>query len=375
MIDSKLKLEDYLVIDIENPNTKANSICSIAFVQIKDGKKINEEYTLINPESSFDNINMRINKITPDMVKDSITFDQYWSKYKNVFESSIIVGHSIKYDLSVISKALANYEIDVPVFKCICTKKLSEKYLKIEKSKLNNVCDYLNISLENHHNAMCDVKACSDIFEYINNKFGLDKNDIETYYYTGNTNDSKEMKVKYSNDTKGLQELKNIIEVIMEDGKIEQKEILYLNYWLNKNNYLNGNYPYDRIYKVVKNVLADGIITDDEYKELNKIFDEFLNPVSTQEVNESILFENKVFCLTGSFNYGSKEDIEKKIIAKGGICVKNVILKTDYLIVGGVGSDAWKFGNYGGKVQKAMELNEKGKNIKIIGEDEFIMFI
>ena len=67
-----------------------------------------------------------------------------------------------------------------------------------------------------------------------------------------------------------------------------------------------------------------------------------------------------------------RESIEKRIIEKGGICGKGVTTKTDYLIVGGSGSDAWKFGNYGGKVQKAMELKEKGKNIEIISEDEFL---
>ena len=41
----------------------------------------------------------------------------------------------------------------------------------------------------------------------------------------------------------------------------------------------------------------------------------------------------------------------------------------NYLIVGGVGSDAWKFGKIGGKQAKAQELNEKGANIKIIEED------
>ena len=165
MIDTKLKLENYIVVDIENPNMKANSICSIAFIEVKENKIVNEKYLLINPESTFDYINMNINKITKDMVKDSITFDKYWNKYKDMFENSVIVGHGIKYDLSVISKTLSNYNIKVPKFKFICTQKLSKKYFNLEKTKLNNVCDYLDIELNNHHNSLCDTKACYEIFK------------------------------------------------------------------------------------------------------------------------------------------------------------------------------------------------------------------
>ena len=57
-----MKLDDYIVLDIESPNTKSDSICSIAFIQVKKGKVTKEEYSLINPECSFSNINIRINK-------------------------------------------------------------------------------------------------------------------------------------------------------------------------------------------------------------------------------------------------------------------------------------------------------------------------
>ena len=114
------------------------------------------------------------------------------------------------------------------------------------------------------------------------------------------------------------------------------------------------------------------IIFKQEYDELMKGFNDFINPIKEEKISGIPNFQDKIFCLTGTFNSGSKESIEKRIIEKGGICGKGVTTKTDYLIVGGSGSDAWKFGNYGGKVQKAMELKEKGKNIEIISEDEFL---
>lgn len=372
MNTTKIKLKDYIVIDIENPNTKADSICSIAFIEVKDGKIHNQFYSLINPEDKFDFINIRVNKITPDMVKDSITFDKFWKNNRDIFENNIIIGHGIKYDLSIICKALSKYNIDIPKLKSICTQKLSQKYLDINQYKLSSVCDYLNIELKEHHNALCDTKASYEIFEFINNKYGLDEKDIEDYNYTESRKQSSGMKIVYSQNTKGLQSLKNIIEKIMGDNKIENEEINQLNNWLDNNTQLIGNYPFDKIYTITKNVIEDGIITEEEYNELIKVFNGFINPTLEEQSNNSIEFQEKTFCLTGTFESGSKESVEERIVSKGGICGNNVTSKTNYLIVGGAGSDAWKFGNYGGKVQKAMELKEKGKNIEIISEEDFL---
>ncbi len=372
MVKTNIKLDNYVVLDIENPNTKADSICSIAFIQVEDENIIDKKYVLINPEDRFDDINMRVNKITPNMVKDSITFDVFWKDNKDIIENSIIVGHAIKYDLSVISKTLMKYNIVVPTLKVVCTRKLAQKYLNISHYKLDQVCDYLNIDLEQHHNALCDTTASLEIFKYINDKYGLDENDIEDYNYMESRNRSTGTKKVYSNDTRGLQNLKRIIESIMMDSKIELDEINELHEWLDSNTQLIGNYPFDKIYSIVKKVLEDGIVSSNEYDELMNVFNDFINPIKEEKRNDSMDFQDKIFCLTGSFDSGSKDSIEEKIIEKGGICGKSVTSKTDYLIVGGAGSDTWKFGNYGGKVQKAMELKEKGKNIEIISESDFL---
>ena len=88
------------------------------------------------------------------------------------------------------------------------------------------------------------------------------------------------------------------------------------------------------------------------------------------EVTEKIDLSGKSVCLTGAFNRGSRSSVQKEIENLGAVVVKDVSSKTDYLIVGGSGSADWKFGNYGGKVQKALEYQEKGKNIKIVSEED-----
>ena len=85
--------------------------------------------------------------------------------------------------------------------------------------------------------------------------------------------------------------------------------------------------------------------------------------------------EDKTFCLTGDFKTGTKSEIEKMLSAKGAVKKNSVSGKLDFLFVGGLGSEAWKYGNIGGKIAKAQELQEKGKNIQIISEDDLVPFL
>lgn len=90
----------------------------------------------------------------------------------------------------------------------------------------------------------------------------------------------------------------------------------------------------------------------------------------------SIDFENQYFVLSGEFEHGEKKDITNLIVNKGGNCSDKINSKTNYLIVGGKGSKAWIHGEGGGtKVEKALEMKAKGKDIKIITEEKFFEII
>lgn len=81
---------------------------------------------------------------------------------------------------------------------------------------------------------------------------------------------------------------------------------------------------------------------------------------------------NKSVCLSGEFNFGSKKQVENYLIKQGAIIAKSVTGQLDILILGEAGSAAWKYGNYGSKYEKARQLNEKGKSIIIVKENDVI---
>ena len=437
-------IKDYISVDIENPNTRGNSICSIGIIIVKDNKIIDKKYSLINPEDRFDINNSKITGLTYADVKDAPTFKEYWKTIEDLFKNNIIVGHNITYDLSVISKALERYDIDAPVFNYYCTLKLSRKYINTNSYSLDSLCDLLKINLDNHHNALEDALASLQIFEYLNKRNDIENSEkfefinkvsdsmdskletnINTLYgiikginYDGIIDDKEIEKLRlwvednrlykqyslfdriinkleeilednviteyerieleklvtsineskiYSESTLALQILNGILDGIVCNQKVNQKEIENLNIWLRQNDYLKDVYPYDKVLLEVNKVLEDGILTEEESNYIFDAFNEIVNPDFSDD--ENIDFNGKTFCLTGEFKCATKQEISKKLQELGGTEKKGVSSKLDYLIVGGVGSDAWKFGKIGGKQAKAQELNEKGANIKIIDED------
>jgi DNA polymerase-3 subunit epsilon len=150
--------------------------------------------------------------------------------------------------------------------------------------------------------------------------------------------------------------------------------LIELQKWLAHNSHLKGCYPYDAIIKILEDVLADGVITESENKILLDLFNDFTNPTDTKS-DGTISLADKIVCLTGEFTYGSKADVAEIIEKIGGEIADGVTSKINILVVGGEGSDNWSFGNYGAKVKKALELNSKGKNIQIIGENAFLEMI
>lgn len=170
----------------------------------------------------------------------------------------------------------------------------------------------------------------------------------------------------FSDSTLSMQVLKGIIKGIEADREVNTEEAQELFKWMNENVELKGNYPFDKIYDTLEHVLENNIIDQEEEKLLLQMFNQFTNP---EEVSYSeIDLNGKICCLTGSFSNGTKSDVEQFIVSRGGSCIDGLNKTVDYLIVGGQGSDAWKYGNYGGKISKAVQMQEKGSPIQILGE-------
>lgn len=364
------------VIDIETPNRNNDAICSIGIVLIEKGVIIDKIYYLINPETNFDEMNIQIHGITEKDVINSPTFPEVWEKIKNYFSGYLLAGHNFTFDLSCIKKALKKYNIETVTAYYIDTLTISRKSIvDIENHQLSTLCDYFGTNLKNHHNALADSYATAEILLNFINNYNIDlDNFIKPYKMDGKeVKESKEAKnIRFSDTTKTLQELQGFIMGITCDGILSDDEILGMQKWIDTHQELKGQYPFDKIYSAVEQVLEDNIITEDERDYLFSLFNNMLNPVDCNAKKCSIDVNGAKICLTGDFDSMSKFELENILCSQGAIIKKNVVRDLKYLIVGSKGSDKWAHGNYGTKVKKAMEWNEKGSSIEIIKEEDIV---
>lgn len=174
----------YIAFDVETPNHENNRMSAIGITVIENGEITDEFYSLVNPETYFDYFNTRLTGISEDSVAQSPAFDEVWQKIKPLMESGMLVAHNAVFDLGVLKKCLQAYGIEWrPYTRYICTVQAGRRLLPGISHKLNDMCDYYNISL-NHHHAASDSRACAEILlRYIQDGADISKK-IRTYKFT-----------------------------------------------------------------------------------------------------------------------------------------------------------------------------------------------
>lgn len=89
-------------------------------------------------------------------------------------------------------------------------------------------------------------------------------------------------------------------------------------------------------------------------------------------VDEGNYFYGKTVCFTGTCQYGNRKSLLQKVADVGGIPTDNVTAKTDVLVVGQQDYRVVGESGMSGKQKKALQLLEKGKDIEILSETEFL---
>lgn len=188
--------------------------------------------------------------------------------------------------------------------------------------------------------------------------------------------------VRYENEYKqSCSELLGIAEGLIADAVLNDAEIRFLKTWLEKHDAASCEWPVDLILKQVQDVLADGVVTDDErshlLQTLRMLIGGRLNAIAEAprvtelalDIVERVTIPGSLFCLTGEFVYAPRERCCEEIAKRGGIVKNSVTKKLNYLLVGGLGSEEWKHGSYGTKIIKAMDYKRDGCALKIVHED------
>lgn len=190
--------------------------------------------------------------------------------------------------------------------------------------------------------------------------------------------------VAFKNDlNRSMGALIGIAQGMLCDGQINDQEIRFLHDWLLQNDAIAATWPGDVVFARVRDILKDGVITEEERTYLIEtlrqlIGGELTDLMESTHVTElaldhsaSVVIPEKYFCLTGDFVFAPRSRCEKVIQDLGGVVSGSVTKKLTYLVVGGLGSKEWKHGSFGTKVEKAIEYKRSGVPIFIVHEDQW----
>jgi NAD-dependent DNA ligase len=180
-------------------------------------------------------------------------------------------------------------------------------------------------------------------------------------------------------------ELLGLCKGMICDGEVSDEELTSLRRWLGGHPDATLHYPGNVLATRLLQILEDGHVSDDEREELSDLLlsltgeteehDQPLN-LSTRlpfdDPTPTILFDDFEHVFTGKMLYGTRKDLANKVLERNGRVGDNVTKRTNFLVIGPIGSAAWLESTHGRKILRAVELRSQGSAIRIVSEEDWI---
>lgn len=315
---------EFIVFDIETTGLSpiTEEITEIGALKIKNGEIVEEFSQLINPQKQISRFITDLTGITNEMVKNQPTIDEVINDFHKFIGSNILVAHNASFDVGFIREKMKknNLVLDNPI---LDTLELSRAVFPQMKShKLNIIAKTLGISLENHHRALDDARATSEILlkilEILKDK-GIEKI-IDINRLIDNKDISKEEVfhiIIFAKDKNGL---KNLYKLISKS---------HLEYFHRK----------PRIPKSLLNQFREGLILGSAC-EAGELYKAIIKGKSNKEIEDIAKYydyleiqplENNMYLVNNGIlkNLEQLKDINKKIIKLGDKYNKLVVATGD----------------------------------------------
>lgn len=155
---------DFAAIDFETATAARDSACSVAVVEIKDGRVRQSFSALIRPpENRYNAFNIKIHGITPEDTETAPDFAGVWPELAAHLENKIVVAHNARFDMGVLASCLAGAGLRAPKFFYADTVAIARKaWPELANHKLDTVGAFLGLKFQ-HHDALEDARVCAAI--------------------------------------------------------------------------------------------------------------------------------------------------------------------------------------------------------------------
>jgi len=183
-----------------------------------------------------------------------------------------------------------------------------------------------------------------------------------------------------------IDELVGLVRGIAADGDLNQGEVEFLQKWLAANVAISQQPVIRTLYQRINEVLADGILDDQEKEALLETLNSFSSrdfelgevlkstTLPLSDPPPTLSFTNRIYCFTGTFIYGQRKDCERAVVERGGFC-GSLTKKTEILVVGAYATESWKHSTFGNKIIQACAWRDEGLPISIVSEQHWTQYL
>jgi len=157
--------QTYVVVDLETTGgaPQSHRVTEIGAVKVQGGNVVDEFQTLVNPERPIPPFIQKLTGITDAMVQDAPKFSEIAERFQQFTEGAIFVAHNVKFDYGFIQKEFARIEQDFHRTQMCTCLGMKKNFPGVKSYGLKNLTHHFQISLDQHHRALCDAKASAEL--------------------------------------------------------------------------------------------------------------------------------------------------------------------------------------------------------------------
>ena len=179
-----------------------------------------------------------------------------------------------------------------------------------------------------------------------------------------------------------LEHLQGIVDGMVSDGRLDPREVQFLNRWLDAHPEATADWPGSLLQRRVRLILADGVISADEQRRLleslkhlaSTLFDDGEtramrtgSPLPVED-GAAVDVRGSRVCLAGHFLFGDRPACERLLRDAGAELCARVSTKVNFLVIGARTSTAWPSQPGADDIHEAIALRRLGHPIAIVSE-------
>ncbi len=236
----------FLFFDAETPNSFHDRICAFGLVLDDDSEPV---YTLVNPGVKFDRVNTSIHGIRERDVVSAPKFLDVWERVRELFETRIVVGYNVTFDLLVLEKTLASVGVALPPVRYVDVFEAAKRVIS-PPYQLEQLCARLRIPLERHHNAESDAVAAKELFKK------MPKSSLRVRDFSAADVKKTPKLANRTDATKLIDGLRGLLYGVASDDVVVEAEKEALRNWIKENEYFRDAENLVDVFAAVERLIA-----------------------------------------------------------------------------------------------------------------------